>query len=587
MKKKYKIVMLIALFIIACLRLDNYNYSIKKDIKAKENTFSLKGLKTNLDWELDSPLIILNNFSDTESHYDFCSGSGTKEDPYLIENLTINANEINCCIYIKDTKDYFEFRNITLLNANVDLDYAFVYCFNVSNGYFEGIKTDEDVSVYNGIVIKYANNITINKTRIGDTYVMGSGLSVSYSNDTNIISSNFSKSYLSRCINLTIRGSIFETSGGYYNSLYLYHCNYTLIDNSTFIGGNSMSFSYCNFAIVNTSIFKESSSCVRISFSYNISLYNNDMNSDYVTVVYISHVVNITLENNKIHDILGSGTYGIEMDNVNNSLFQNNEFYNLEYGIEIDNSFNSSFIHNYFHGIHLFLIDIKITSSNITFYYNNFTDENFISIRDNSIFSNYSHNYYSDYTGSDGDDNGIGDIPYVYWSMDWADYFPLWNDGIDYPDISLVLSTYDYEETPPDFVFTVFSVNLNKTWYVLSGGGFTSHNTFFTDNGTIDSVIWLSFNSGLINITFFANDSNGDENSISIVIEIPEEEEEENKKLESELAIEPLDLSQIILYLLIGVVVIGVSYNVIRYLQKHNFYLKRKKKRKIPSSRRK
>jgi nitrous oxidase accessory protein len=43
---------------------------------------------------------------------------------------------------------------------------------------------------------------------------------------------------------------------------------------------------------------------------------------------------------------------------------------------------------------------------------NDFIDNHIINVKDDSIRGNFSQNYYSDYTGSDEDNDGFGDVPY-------------------------------------------------------------------------------------------------------------------------------------------------------------------------------
>lgn len=67
---------------------------------------------------------------------DWCSGSGTLKDPYVIENVIIDAKYSQNAINITDSNEvYFEIRNCTLLNAHANGGFfAGIYIRNSSKG---------------------------------------------------------------------------------------------------------------------------------------------------------------------------------------------------------------------------------------------------------------------------------------------------------------------------------------------------------------------------------------------------------------------------------------------------------------------
>ena len=94
---------------------NNYNGTVQKDLKI--DTFNLKSSGfwnnftfihiTNLNWT------IANNT-------DWCSGSGTWGDPYLIENMIINASAspTGSGIFIENSVNvYFTIRNVTIFET--------------------------------------------------------------------------------------------------------------------------------------------------------------------------------------------------------------------------------------------------------------------------------------------------------------------------------------------------------------------------------------------------------------------------------------------------------------------------------------
>ena len=133
-----------------------YNFHITERTSAEQ---VYKDTKINLKnagyWDLTGSLIDIDdsnptkNWSYTASTYDWCSGSGTWNDPYQIENVTIDGQETVSCLTILHSKTaYFVIRNCTVYNS---LDTS-------GNG---GIKLQ---NVNNGILIN--NTCTLNRAGI-------------------------------------------------------------------------------------------------------------------------------------------------------------------------------------------------------------------------------------------------------------------------------------------------------------------------------------------------------------------------------------------------------------------------------------
>ncbi|MFX1552963.1 MAG: hypothetical protein ACFFBV_03470, partial [Promethearchaeota archaeon] len=61
-----------------------------------------------------------------------------------------------------------------------------------------------------------------------------------------------------------------------------------------------------------------------------------------------------------------------------------------------------------------------------------------------------------------------------------------------------------FNSTAPEFTVEIEDPNLEKMWYTLNTNS-TKH--FFEDNGIIDQDAWNFLSEGIVNITFFANDS--------------------------------------------------------------------------------
>jgi len=75
-----------------------------------------------------------NNWTTTNSTYDWCNGAGTVGDPYIIENMTIDAQNSGSCILIENSIDYFIIRNCTLIDGGESSLNSGIFLNNVQNG---------------------------------------------------------------------------------------------------------------------------------------------------------------------------------------------------------------------------------------------------------------------------------------------------------------------------------------------------------------------------------------------------------------------------------------------------------------------
>ena len=120
-------------------------------------------------WDLmGSPIYIDESnpdykWSKVEAENSWCSGEGTEENPYIIENVLINGQGLGSCIEIKNSDVCFIIKNSTIYNSGKDLDRD------------AGIKLD---AVTNGELLN--NNILFN----------GNGLLIQRACSDNIISGN-------------------------------------------------------------------------------------------------------------------------------------------------------------------------------------------------------------------------------------------------------------------------------------------------------------------------------------------------------------------------------------------------------------
>ncbi|MFX1395152.1 MAG: right-handed parallel beta-helix repeat-containing protein [Promethearchaeota archaeon] len=198
-KQKVKIIIVVLGLVFAMSTISNYNFSddqgnndgISVEIRDETNLNSPKksGAYT------ESFIHIDGNWSDAIGKGWF-SGDGSCDNPYTIENITIDASSspIGCGILINNSKnDYFTIYNCTIYNA-------------MSGQYLAGIKLEN------------TNNGTLKENECNDNGINGILLYKSSSNNTligNILNRNtYGIRLENNCNNNTISNHIFDNSFG-------------------------------------------------------------------------------------------------------------------------------------------------------------------------------------------------------------------------------------------------------------------------------------------------------------------------------------------------------------------------------------
>ncbi|MHA2035792.1 MAG: NosD domain-containing protein [Promethearchaeota archaeon] len=184
---RYKILIILVciLFIVGStpeLYLSNFfieNYDLEK----KGNY----ALKNSDSWNLsDSPIFINDtdpnfSWSKIEADNDWCSGSGTLADPYLIENITIIRQIYKDSIEIVNSNVSFIIKNCVLENPVVGNWINGIVLDNVSNGL---IANNSCLTHHNfGIYLKKSTNNTISNNLANDNDI-GIYLGASSANNT-------------------------------------------------------------------------------------------------------------------------------------------------------------------------------------------------------------------------------------------------------------------------------------------------------------------------------------------------------------------------------------------------------------------
>lgn len=406
------------------------------------------------------------NWSTTASTYTWCTGNGTWSDPYIIKDIELNGQQAQGGFYISNSIVPFIIRNCTVLNSTE----TGINLLNVENGLLDNNNCSNNKE---GILLVNSNFTTIKSNELNENYYM------KYSWDCGG------------------RGLSLENS-----------CHNNIINNT----------------IHNTGIFGQGNGIRLSTNSNNNTIENNEIINSRVNI-YVFNCKFNTISENYIF-----GTYqGLKLYNSeNNSILSNSIVDNYE-GVSLRLSDNNKIFTNLFHKNGWFGLGLDECFDNLI-YNNNFTENinqqtmtplNAEDKRGNNIWDNGSlGNYWDDYNGLDIDDNKIGDTPYfISGSSNSKDNYPIWDDGIDPPDI--IISSPENSEafglSAPSFNITVTDENpIDATWYTIDEG-FTNY-TFAGTTGIINQSAWDLKDYGSFNLTFFANDTAGSIGFMSVAI---------------------------------------------------------------------
>ena len=400
----------------------------------KLNIFIVPDLNTTIIWTLN-PLVIDEfgggNYTWTEaSLYPWCTGTGTWNDPYVIENVIINGLDLGSCIEIRNSLAFFIIRNCTLYNSNQGTypnGNAGINLVNVENGNL----IDNDCSNNLGEGIRFwnctYNNLSNNKVN----YNTKSGIHLWYS-DHNNLSRN-------KAINNNAVGIRLMTS----------HSN-TLSRNSASLNSNGFEISSSdNNLLLNNTVIYSSWDGIYVYDSVENNLLKNNFSNNVRFGVQLS----FSNENNlSLNFVSNNNDYGIYLGHSDTSLIIDNTIKSNFGGICLNSSLNNKIYNNSF-----------ISNGQ------NAIDNSIGTLWDNGALGNY----WTDYFGVDIDDNGIGDSPYNITGIAGAqDNFPIWDDGHNGSKIIIDNSASNN-----------WNWAITRTWCTGSG---TSLNPYMIENITIN-----------------------------------------------------------------------------------------------------
>jgi len=420
-----------------------------------------------LGWSCEDNIII-NNTANNNIEYGI-NFEGHPE--IIISGNTANNNRVGLNIMGLGNKSELS-KNIALDNINYG-----IYC-----SYLSGWNLKKNIMEGSGLSYQCSSIEAISQMNIDTTNTVNGGPIYLYVNETNLTPNDFTNAgqiILGNCTGVLIKDVDVSNSS---NGISICHSNNVIIDN-----------------------------CVSSNNLNGINLRNTN-NS-----IIIGNILENNMEN--------------KMDGINNTITGNylyNHLYGMDFGPYDNNNtiLDNEFINNYW-GLRFWLNSYNTISGNIfkdnlygigvlpgaeyNLFYENFFRGNFKHIEGDWINNDWNNtqigNYWDNYTGTDENNDGIGDTPYnITQSPLKQDFLPIVDNQA--PDLTIIFpkNNTEFNQQAPSFTLHITERFLDKMWYTLGGG---LQNFSFTINSTINQVAWDALSDGSITVRFYAVDKIG------------------------------------------------------------------------------
>ena len=297
----------------------------------------------------------------------WCSGSGTSGAPYVIENLIIDGEGIDNCIFIQNSNKHFIIQNCRLYNSGTVMFASGILFVNVTNSQLIGNNASNNE--FMGITLMNCNDTTIS----GNTVNNNAFGTLHIGCERNTISGNtFNNNtmngiYLGDSHNNEILGNTIMNN--FINGTTLMDCHDNTISGNTIKNNNigiSLDSSNLNTITENTATGNTFSNFYLLSDSNNNTLYKNIADKVSMYGIYLddSHYNDIidcevynssdtgiwltsSNGNNISQNIANYNLWGLFAEYSDDNTFSNNIFNNnTQLGMAVENSINNKILKN-------------------------------------------------------------------------------------------------------------------------------------------------------------------------------------------------------------------------------------------------
>ncbi|MEM3444912.1 MAG: NosD domain-containing protein, partial [Thermoplasmata archaeon] len=254
-------------------------------------------------------------------------GSGTQDDPYIIEGWDIDANGGSYCIWIDNTTAYFVIRNCRVYNATHSGSAPYragIALDNVTHGTLENNNASGN---YDGVLLVSSSNNNITNNKVFGNYF---GIYLYSSSNNNITNNN--------------------ASGNIHEGIYLGESTNNIVTNNNVSSnshGISLFYSSSNNNITNNNASSNSDTGICLVSSSNNNIINNTATGNIHEGIYLDSSSNNNITNNNAS---GNSDTGIMLvSSSNNNITYNWICNNANYGVYITGGSTGNHIHhNYF-----------------------------------------------------------------------------------------------------------------------------------------------------------------------------------------------------------------------------------------------
>lgn len=507
--RKLSIIFIMCIFILGYF----FSYNLGYLSNSKTNIYTESEKKIDIKSSGTYENITINDLPGSWNNWDWaktqvwCSGSGTSEDPYIIQSQTLTVNGLDDGIIIRNSHSkYFIIENCTFQwegSSKIGMENA-IFLSNTTMGQ---ILKNHINDIPNGIVLSNCENVlTINNTIFSDSpgiYLFQSDFNEVYENiayncEVGIFLSNSESNSIN---NNTVYNNYF--------GIYLSTSNYNEIIENVAYNNEEAIYSWVseNNTISRNTVYNNTLHGIYLEDGCN----NNTISENNIKFnEYGIFLFSASNNNNLLENVVNYNSYrGIQLENGcdENIISKNLLFSNSESGIILVesceyNNFTENILYNNTNGIY-------ISDGRYNLIYKNFflihekhaKDDG----TDNKWNSTTVGNYWDNHTGPDSEPNGIVDDPYIYigGTADSIDYLPIAEDGAPQITLNSPIEGDIFSIIAPNYSITITDDYLDTMWYTLDGG---SNNYTFTENGMVNQSAWDEMNDGTITLTFYARD---------------------------------------------------------------------------------